>query len=201
MENDVESLLAGYTPSLGDYTCSRVLCVPHKHLRLEKKGVHLGEEGRGGGGGGEVQGINTLFKTQMHELYTLFRQGSLKTIPYPAAHPRIANIGDYPSPPPPPGKRRRQSWQLGNFTSWLEFTRMDVTCGGHYSWTPKHDPVSVNVQFDLVRHNLMYSCFLYQVHRCSIDYSYTIILFFTDSYISHSSREMASFWSSMAVSM
>ena len=34
------------------------------------------------------------------KLYTLFRAEGPKTIPYPAARPRIAHIGDHPPPPP-----------------------------------------------------------------------------------------------------
>ena len=34
------------------------------------------------------------------KLYTLFRTEGPKTIPYPAARPRIAHIGEYPPPPP-----------------------------------------------------------------------------------------------------
>ena len=33
------------------------------------------------------------------KLYTLFRTEEPKTIPYPAARPRIAHIGEYPPPP------------------------------------------------------------------------------------------------------
>ena len=35
------------------------------------------------------------------KLYTLFRAEGTKTIPYPAARPGIAHIGEYPPPPPP----------------------------------------------------------------------------------------------------
>ena len=36
------------------------------------------------------------------KLYTLFRTERPKTIPYPAARPRIGHIREYSSPPPPP---------------------------------------------------------------------------------------------------
>ena len=44
----------------------------------------------------EVQGINTLFKTQTCELYTLFKTGIPEKHTVSSGTSRIANIGEYP---------------------------------------------------------------------------------------------------------
>ena len=49
------------------------------------------------------------------KLYTLFRTEGPKTIPYPAARPRIAHIGEYP--PPPRGVMASESIQNGRSNS------------------------------------------------------------------------------------
>ena len=44
-------------------------------------------------------GLQTLVKETRLKLYAPFRTEGSKTIPYPAACPCIAHIGEYPTPP------------------------------------------------------------------------------------------------------
>ena len=55
---------------------------------------------------GQLQ--NMIRAESLEIIYTLFRAEGPKTIPYPAARPRIAHIGEYP---PPPGLKQAAGWQ------------------------------------------------------------------------------------------
>ena len=82
------------------------------------------------------------------KLYTLFRTEGPKTIPYPAARPRIAHIGEYP---PPGGVVLGKHWSFLFFFSWQEngppISNSDLASNGFHSCLECNTRVWVNKRF------------------------------------------------------